>query len=57
MTTMREEFTELLQSGHSVPDSPSLPDVDHLPSFDHLLATAHEVEAEWHNTLSLLADR
>lgn len=57
MTTMREEFTELLQSGHSVPDSPSVPDADHLPSFDHLLATAHEVEAEWHNTLSLLADR
>lgn len=57
ITTMRKEFTDLLHSGHPVPDSPSVPEVDHLPNFDHLLATAHEVEAEWQHTLSLLANR
>ncbi|MDO4928621.1 MAG: DUF4065 domain-containing protein [Corynebacterium sp.] len=57
LTTIREEFTDLLHSGAPVPVAPPHVFIPENFSVNTMLAAAEEVEQVWGGALSLLADR
>lgn len=57
LSTMREEFTDLLHSGTPVPVAPPHALIPENFSVEAMLAAAEEVEQVWGGALSLLADR
>lgn len=57
VTTIREEFTNLLHSGGATPIAPPLPKSADLMALEDMLGVASEVESEWRDTLALLSRR
>lgn len=57
VSTIREEFTNLLHSAEATPVAPPLPRGADLLAFEEMLGVASEVESEWRETLALLSRR
>lgn len=57
VTTMREEFTELLHSTPNVPSAPTEISTSEKFSLEMALAVAAKVEKTWNGSLALLATR
>lgn len=57
VSTIREEFTNLLHSAEVTPIAPPLPMKAELMAFEEMLEVASEVESEWRETLALLSRR
>lgn len=57
VTTIREEFTNILRSAEAAPVAPPLPRGAGLMTFEEMLEVASEVESEWRETLALLSSR